>query len=137
MYICNCILMQYLLNDEQYLFKRCLMDLDELVLGMAGEIVPAVIYKKKAGLCLRWLSYYIPYRRRICKCCAFWQIHRFMSYVLFCIGQISWSGFFIEDLLAWKSPQIEWFKSVWAEKVLTGKANITNLVKQNEKNSIV
>ena len=24
------------------------MDLDELVLGMAGEIVPAVIYKKEA-----------------------------------------------------------------------------------------
>ena len=45
--------MQYLLNDEKYLFKRCLMDLDELVLGMAGEIVPAVIYKKEAGLCLR------------------------------------------------------------------------------------
>ncbi len=42
-----------------------------------------------------------------------------------------------KELLAGKSTKIEWFKPVYAEDVLTGKAVISNLTKRNEKNGIV
>ena len=44
---------------------------------------------------------------------------------------------FAEELLAGKSTKIEWFKPVFADDVLTGKAVITNLTQRNEKNGIV
>ena len=45
--------------------------------------------------------------------------------------------FFGEELIAGKSTRIEWIKPVFADDILTGKAEITNLVKRNEKNGIV
>lgn len=45
--------------------------------------------------------------------------------------------FFGEQLLAGKSTKIEWFKPVFAEDVLKGKATITKLTSRNEKNGIV
>lgn len=45
--------------------------------------------------------------------------------------------FFGEELLAGKSTKIEWLKPVFADDVLTGKAEITNLVKRNAKNGLV
>ena len=39
--------MQYPLGDEKYLFRRCLMDFDELALSMTVETAPTVIYKEK------------------------------------------------------------------------------------------
>lgn len=42
-----------------------------------------------------------------------------------------------DELLAGKSTKIEWIKPVYADDILTGKAEITNLVKRNEKNGIV
>ncbi len=45
--------------------------------------------------------------------------------------------FFGEELLAGRSTKIEWLKPVFADDVLTGKAEITNLVKRNEKNGLV
>lgn len=44
--------------------------------------------------------------------------------------------FFGEELLAGKSTKIEWLKPVFADDVLTGKAEITNLVKRNERNGL-
>lgn len=44
--------------------------------------------------------------------------------------------FFGEELLAGKSTKIEWFKPVFANDVLTGKATITKLTQRNEKNGI-
>ena len=44
---------------------------------------------------------------------------------------------FAEELLAGKSTKIEWFKPVFADDVLTGKAVVTNLTQRNEKNGIV
>ena len=41
------------------------------------------------------------------------------------------------ELIAGKSSKMEWFKPVFAEDVLYGKALITNLTKRNEKNGIV
>lgn len=45
--------------------------------------------------------------------------------------------FFGEELLAGKSTKIEWIKPVFADDVLTGKAEVTKLVKRNEKNGLV
>ena len=44
---------------------------------------------------------------------------------------------FAEELLAGKSTKIEWFKPVFADDVLTGKAVITKLTQRNKKNGIV
>ena len=44
--------------------------------------------------------------------------------------------FFGEELLAGKSTKIEWWKPVFANDVLTGKATITNLVRRNVKNGL-
>lgn len=41
------------------------------------------------------------------------------------------------ELIAGKSSKMEWFKPVFAEDVLYGKALITKLTKRNEKNGIV
>ena len=45
--------------------------------------------------------------------------------------------FFGDDLLAGKSTKIEWLKPVYADDILTGIAEITNLTQRNEKNGIV
>lgn len=42
-----------------------------------------------------------------------------------------------EQLIAGKSSKMEWFRPVFADDVLYGKAIITNLTKRNEKNGIV
>ena len=44
--------------------------------------------------------------------------------------------FFGEELLAGKSTKIEWLRPVFAGDVLTGKAEITKLVRRSEKNGI-
>ena len=44
---------------------------------------------------------------------------------------------FGEELLAGKSTKIEWHKPVFADDVLTGKAEVTKLEKRNPKNGLV
>ena len=44
--------------------------------------------------------------------------------------------FFGEELLAGKSTKIEWLKPVFPDDVLTGTAEITNLVERNPKNGL-
>lgn len=44
---------------------------------------------------------------------------------------------FGEELIAGKSTKIEWFKPVFADDVLSGKAEVTRLEKRNPKNGIV
>ena len=45
--------------------------------------------------------------------------------------------FFGKELLAGKSTKIEWHKPVYAEDVLHGRAEITNLMKRNARNGLV
>ena len=45
--------------------------------------------------------------------------------------------FFGTELLAGKSTKIEWIKPVYADDVLTGKAEVTNLTKRNARNGLV
>ncbi len=44
---------------------------------------------------------------------------------------------FGEELLAGKSTKIEWFKPVFADDILTSKAEVTRLTKRNSRNGIV
>ncbi len=44
---------------------------------------------------------------------------------------------FGEELLAGKSTKIEWFRPVFADDVLTSKAEVTRLTKRNHKNGVV
>ncbi|MBR4858177.1 MAG: MaoC family dehydratase N-terminal domain-containing protein [Clostridia bacterium] len=44
---------------------------------------------------------------------------------------------FADELLAGKSTKIEWFRPVFAEDELTGKAVVTRLTERNAKNGIV
>lgn len=44
--------------------------------------------------------------------------------------------FFGTELLAGKSTKDEWIKPVYADDVLTGKAEVTNLIKRNSKNGL-
>lgn len=115
------------------------MYFDDIKLGMAVDIAPAVIEKEKM---LDFAKNYdnIP-------------LHTDEEYVksthfgrLIAPGVMSfmavWAkylevGFFGEELLAGKSTKIEWLKPVFAEDVLTGKATVTSLTKRSEKNGIV
>ena len=45
--------------------------------------------------------------------------------------------FFAKELLAGKSTRIEWIRPVYAEDILTGTAEITNLVKRSVRNGLV
>ena len=47
------------------------------------------------------------------------------------------ADFFGKELLAGKSTKIEWHKPVYANDVLRGRAEITNLVKRNARNGLV
>ncbi len=44
---------------------------------------------------------------------------------------------FGEELIAGKSTKIEWFKPVFADDVLTGKAEVTRLTQRSRRNGIV
>lgn len=115
------------------------MYFDDIKIGMAVDISPAVIEKEKM---LDFAKNYdnIP-------------LHTDEEYAqsthfgrLIAPGVMSfmavWAKYlevdiFGEELLAGKSTKIEWLKPVFAEDVLTGKATVTNLTKRSEKNGIV
>ena len=115
------------------------MYFDELKLGMAVDIAPAVIEKEKM---LSFARDYDPI-----------PLHTNEEYArktpfggLIAPGVMSFmsvwakyleADFFGDALLAGKSTKIEWLKPVYADDVLTGTATITNLIKRNEKNGLV
>ena len=115
------------------------MYFDDLKLGMAVDISPALIKKEKMvefardydNIPLHTDEEYAkstPFGRLIAP-----GVMSFMSV---------WAkylevDFFGKELLAGKSTKIEWIKPVFADDVLTGKATITALVKRNPKNGLV
>lgn len=115
------------------------MYFDELKIGMATEPAPAIIEKEKMidfardydNIPLHTDEKYArntPFGKLIAS-----GVMSFMSV---------WAkylevDFFGEELLAGKSTKIEWLKPVFAEDVLSSRAEITNLVKRNEKNGLV
>jgi len=115
------------------------MYFDDLKIGMATELSPAVIEKQKM---LDFARDYdnIPLHtdEEYAKKTPFGRLIApgVMSFMAVWAKYLE-VDFFGEELLAGKSTKIEWLKPVFADDVLTGKATITNLVPRNTKNGIV
>ena len=115
------------------------MYFDDLTLGMKVEPAPALIEKDKM---IAFAKDYdnIPLHtdEEYAKTTPFGKLIApgVMSFVSVWAKYLE-VDFFGEDLLAGKSTKIEWMKPVFADDVLTGKAEITNLTRRSERNGIV
>ena len=115
------------------------MYFDDIEIGMAVDIEPTVIEKEKMidfarlydNIPLHTNEEYAkntPFGRLIAP-----GVMSFMSV---------WAkylevDFFADELLAGKSTKIEWIKPVFADDVLSGRAEVTRLVRRNERNGLV
>ena len=115
------------------------MYFDDLKFGMSVDIAPAVIEKRKM-MDFAYAYDNIP-------------LHTDEAYAknspfgaLIAPGVMSFMSvsakylevdFFGKELLAGKSTKIEWYKPVYAEDILCGRAIITKLTQRNNKNGIV
>ena len=114
------------------------MYFDQLKLGMAVELEPAVIDKQKM---LAFAKEYdnVPLHtdEEYAKGTFFGKLLApgVMSFLVVWAKYLE-VDFFGEELLAGKSTQIEWLKPVFAGDVLTGTATVTNLVRRNPKNGV-
>ena len=115
------------------------MYFNDLSMGMAVEIAPAVIEKQKM---LEFAHTYdnIPLHtdEEYAKNSVFGQLIApgMMSFMSVWAKYLE-VDFFGKELLAGKSTKIIWHKPVYAEDVLHGKAVITNLQQRNAKNGLV
>ena len=115
------------------------MYFDDLRIGMTVDIEPAVIKKEKM---LAFAKDYdnIPLHtdEEYAKTTPFGKLIApgVMSFLAVWAKYLE-VDFFDEELLAGKSTKIEWFKPVFADDVLSGKAEITKLTRRNEKNGLV
>ena len=115
------------------------MYFDDLKLGMAVEIAPAVIEKQKM---LEFARTYdsIPLHtdEEYAKASPFGRLIApgVMSFMSVWAKYLE-ADFFGRELLAGKSTKIEWHKPVYPDDVLRGRAEITNLVRRNERNGLV
>ena len=115
------------------------MYFDDLKLGMSVEIAPAVIEKQKM-MEFAYLYDNIPLHtdEEYAKASPFGQLIApgVMSFMSVWARYLE-ADFFGKELLAGKSTKIEWHKPVYAEDVLRGRAEITNLVNRNARNGLV
>ena len=115
------------------------MYFDDLKLGMSVEIAPAVIEKQKM-MEFAYIYDNIPLHtdEEYAKASPFGQLIApgVMSFMSVWARYLE-ADFFGKELLAGKSTKIEWHKPVYAEDVLRGRAEITNLVKRNARNGLV
>lgn len=115
------------------------MYFDDIKIGMAVYISPAVIEKEKM---LDFARTYdnIPLHtdEEYAKSTHFGKLIApgVMSFMAVWAKYLE-VDFFGEELLAGRSTKIEWLKPVFAEDVLTGKAVVTSLTKRSEKNGVV
>ena len=114
------------------------MYFDDLKIGMKVDTAPAVIEKDQM-LAFAKLYDNIPLHtdEEYAKTTPFGKLIApgVMSFMAV------WSkylevDFFGEELLAGKSTKIEWLKPVFPDDILTGTAEITNLVERNPKNGL-
>ena len=114
------------------------MYFEELKLGMAVEISPAIIEKEKM---LDFARTYdnIPLHtdEAYAKASPFGALIApgVMSFMSVWAKYLE-VDFFGKALLAGKSTKIEWHKPVYAQDVLHGKAEITRLVRRNARNGL-
>ncbi len=115
------------------------MYFDDLKIGMAVEIPPALIEKEKMLAFARDYDN-IPLHtdEEYAKATIFGGLIApgVMSFMSVWAKYLQ-VDFFGKELLAGKSTKIEWLAPVFPDDVLTGKATVTNLTKRNEKNGIV
>ena len=115
------------------------MYFDDLKIGMAVEIAPAVIEKQKM---LDFARNYdnIPLHtdEDYAKASPFGALIApgVMSFMSLWAKYLE-VDFFGKELLAGKSTKIEWHKPVYAGDILHGKAVITNLTRRSPRNGIV
>ena len=115
------------------------MFFDDLKVGMAVEIAPAVIEKRKM---LEFAHSYdnIPLHtdEEYAKASPFGGLIApgIMSFMSVWAKYLE-VDFFGRELLAGKSTKIEWLKPVYAEDVLSGRAVITRLEKRSNRNGVV
>ena len=115
------------------------MYFDDLKIGMAVEIAPAVIEKQKM---LDFARDYDPIPlhtdEEYAKLTPFGQLIApgVMSFMSVWAKYLE-TDFFGKELLAGKSTKIEWHKPVYAGDVLRGKAVVTNLTRRSPRNGIV
>ena len=115
------------------------MYFDDLKLGMSVEIASAVIEKQKM---MEFAYAYdnIPLHtdEEYAKASPFGRLIApgMMSFMSVWARYLE-VDFLGKELLAGKSTKIEWHKPVYAEDVLRGRAQITNLVKRNARNGLV
>lgn len=115
------------------------MYFDEIKLGMAVEIPPAVIEKEKM---MAFAKDYdnIPLHtdEAYAKASVFGALIApgVMSFLSVWAKYLE-VDFFGKELLAGKSTKIEWIQPVYAQDVLTGRAEITRLQRRNAKNGLV
>ena len=115
------------------------MFFDDLKIGMAVDIPPAVIEKEKMLAFARDYDY-IPLHtdEEYARTTPFGNLIApgVMSFMAVWAKYLE-VDFYGSELLAGKSTKIEWLKPVFADDVLTGKATITKLVQRNAKNGLV
>ena len=115
------------------------MYFDDIKIGMAVDIAPAVIEKEKMlDFAINYDNIPLHTDEEYAKSTHFGRLIApgVMSFMAVWAKYLE-VDFFGEELLAGKSTKIEWLKPVFAEDVLTGKATVTNLTKRSEKNGIV
>lgn len=115
------------------------MYFNDIKLGMTVEIAPAVIEKEKM-LDFARLYDNIPLHtdEEYAKTTRFGQLIApgVMSFMSVWAKYLE-VDFFGEELITGKSTKIEWLKPVFAEDILTGKAEVTGLTLRNARNGIV
>ena len=115
------------------------MYFEDLKVGMSVEIAPAVIERQKM---LAFAHTYdnIPLHtdEDYAKASPFGQLIApgVMSFMSVWARYLE-VDFFGKELLAGKSTKIQWHRPVYAEDVLRGRAEITNLVKRSARNGLV
>ena len=115
------------------------MYFDELELGMTVNTKPAIIEKEKMLAFAREYDN-IPLHtdEEYAKKTPFGRLIAPGVMSFLCVwAKYLEVDFYGDELLAGRSSRIEWFKPVFADDVLKGKAEITNLVVRNEKNGLV
>ena len=115
------------------------MYFEDIKLNMTADISPAVIEKEKMiEFALTYDNIPLHTDEEYAKNTPFGRIIApgVMSFMSVWAKYLE-VDFFGTELLAGKSTKIEWIKPVYADDVLTGKAEVTNLVRRNAKNGLV
>ena len=115
------------------------MYFDDIRVGMAVEIGPAVIEKEKMlDFARTYDNIPLHTEEEYAKATPFGALIApgVMSFMALWARYLE-VDFFGGQLLAGKSTKIEWLKPVYAGDVLTGKAAVTGLTRRNDKNGIV